>query len=405
MRQLDPISWFLKDEEVASRLMQLTVLLAQLKRRPDICKAFYEILGPVKNRLPLPFIFLFFVRKILFGKMSETFLAWYLKEGLEFFSKKFIVGNGIDQIRKNVQKHVGRGYLFSIDILGEASLSEEEADQYADNYCELMSELSREIKAPDFSASVKLSACYSQIDPFAPEHSVEVIYSRLRKILRVADRYDWHIYLDAEDRDLRDIHLAVFEKAYSEYGSRARFVLQSYFYDSDITLKLCDLRSRVKDQLWVRQVLGAYWDYEQYLAQLRNWKNSIITVKSFADNAFFWIYKHGCLNGLKMVPATQNASRILQCLRFYKPPEFQMLYGMGAPLQKELLHSGEKVRLYMPVSYPEGNIVQFLGYLLRRILENTSQMNFICQNSGAKMKKAAKVLRAGLSEKRSEGGF
>jgi RHH-type proline utilization regulon transcriptional repressor/proline dehydrogenase/delta 1-pyrroline-5-carboxylate dehydrogenase len=53
--------------------------------------------------------------------------------------------------------------------------------------------------------------------------------------------------------------------------------------------------------------------------------------------------------------------------------EFQMLYGMAEPIKSALIDLGQRVRVYTPF----GEILPGMAYLVRRLLENTSNSSFL----------------------------
>src|SRR5207247_5534850 len=53
--------------------------------------------------------------------------------------------------------------------------------------------------------------------------------------------------------------------------------------------------------------------------------------------------------------------------------EFQMLYGMADPVKQALVSLGERVRVYTPY----GQLLPGMAYLVRRLLENTSNESFL----------------------------
>src|SRR6202035_2982586 len=53
--------------------------------------------------------------------------------------------------------------------------------------------------------------------------------------------------------------------------------------------------------------------------------------------------------------------------------EFQLLYGMAGPIKRALVDMGYRVREYCPV----GELLPGMSYLVRRLLENTSNEGFL----------------------------
>jgi RHH-type proline utilization regulon transcriptional repressor/proline dehydrogenase/delta 1-pyrroline-5-carboxylate dehydrogenase len=401
VKVFDPLGWVLKDEKLALPFLRFGAIFPYLKKgEGDLTlKVFDETVGRVRYP-PLYLKFLILLRKFLDERIIRI-----LRGGFNLFSKRFIAGSNPTTISRKIAEYQKMGYSFSLDLLGEAVLSEKEADKYLEKYCQLLSLVSREIESDDLSSSLKLSAFYSQIDPFSPIDSARRILDRLFYVFEfIAKHLPWHFYLDAEERDLREIHFAVFKELFKEHGDRVRFVLQSYFKDSDKTLeRLIELNEASKSDLWVRLVMGAYWDFEQCLSELRGWDSYVIRNKIFADRAFSELLRRGNEAGLIMVPATHNVSKIIESVR-YKPKEIQLLFGLGEVFAKPLRKAGFKVRFYMPTFwFSEGCGAEGgLAYLLRRIVENTSQMNFLYQHQGRKMRVALRRLESFLKDFKKE---
>jgi RHH-type proline utilization regulon transcriptional repressor/proline dehydrogenase/delta 1-pyrroline-5-carboxylate dehydrogenase len=53
--------------------------------------------------------------------------------------------------------------------------------------------------------------------------------------------------------------------------------------------------------------------------------------------------------------------------------EFQALYGMADPIKDALVTMGQRVRIYTPY----GQLLPGMAYLVRRLLENTSNESFL----------------------------
>ena len=57
--------------------------------------------------------------------------------------------------------------------------------------------------------------------------------------------------------------------------------------------------------------------------------------------------------------------------------ELQVLRGLGDDLQRALVAEGHRVRTYCPV----GDLVAGMAYLVRRLLENTSNESFLAEQA------------------------
>ncbi|MBI2108696.1 MAG: proline dehydrogenase family protein [Parcubacteria group bacterium] len=405
---MDPVQW-LDDEVLASGLTRFVSILPYLTRPEDLVLAFREILLPIRSHLPPAFIPL-----LLAERLSPCCFAFLLKQSLPFIASRFVAGNGLKEILKVTRRYKREGFEVNLDILGEMVLSEKEAEQYAEAYQNLISELRHHVPFGTISLSCKVSAFFSQSSATAPEYAAEKILERLTPVVEAVSKEGGHVYLDAEEYERQEIHFLVFQHLYKKFGNCVRFVLQAYLRGGgDLFEKLCELHVP-ETPLHVRLVRGAYWDYEHYRAELQCWsKPPVFSVKEETDKQYLSILRLGLLKGVRIVPATHNAASIVKAEKLLREnrgtsnlapliPEFQFLYGMGEPYGKILVNKNIPVRFYMPVIYPKGNLSHAVGYLVRRLVENRSQMSFMVKHRGKKLDKALELL--GPIEQREKGG-
>src|SRR5690606_38928602 len=134
----------------------------------------------------------------------------------------------------------------------------------------------------------------------------------------------------------------------------------------------------------VRLVKGAYWDFENVRAQQRNWPVPVWSEKAETDAHFEKLSLIMLENTDLIAPAfaTHNvrscAHAIAQAERLHVDPlagEFQTLYGMAEDLKHALVQGGHRVREYCAI----GELLPGMAYLVRRLLENTSNEGFLRQ--------------------------
>jgi RHH-type proline utilization regulon transcriptional repressor/proline dehydrogenase/delta 1-pyrroline-5-carboxylate dehydrogenase len=299
----------------------------------------------------------------------------------------------------------GMGAAVSGDILGEAVVSEKEADAHLAKYFEFLDYLRLQAESwaplgsgtlsldwghsPKINVSVKPSALYSQQRPAAFEHSVESSAERLRELYRKAVKIGAHVVLDMESRELKNITLALYKRVnlepeFLDYPHTG-LIVQSYLKESDRDLEDLLAWARSHSQRFtVRLVKGAYWEAERVLAAQRGWPLAIYQDKGQTDLAFERLALRLLENHpfLDLACASHNARTIawvLENARQLKVPadrlEFQLLYGMADPLLKALLEEGLRVRVYAPV----GELLPGMAYVIRRLLEATAPDSFLRQ--------------------------
>ena len=161
------------------------------------------------------------------------------------------------------------------------------------------------------------------------------------------------------------------------------FALQAYLRDSyQDAERMLDWAARNGHRFTVRLVKGAYWDYEKVIAGQRAWPVPVYLCKSETDANYERVTRLLLEHPAHVYPAlaTHNVRTIAHALVYgeklgLKPGdvEFQMLYGMATPIRRALVRLGRRVREYCPV----GELVPGMAYLVRRLLENTSNEGFL----------------------------
>src|SRR5947209_13776756 len=194
-------------------------------------------------------------------------------------ARQFMLGNDDKEIVATLRKSHEQGIAFTVDILGEAVVSEAEADQYAQRYLDLMDLLGREIvrwhhpcksndsprgPVPPLNVSVKISALYSQLHPTDPDTAIDRIAARLRPILQRAKELGAFINFDMESYVLKDLTLRVFKHVFGEpefvNGPACGLAMQAYLRDCENDLRdIVEWARSHKRRITVRLVKGAYW--------------------------------------------------------------------------------------------------------------------------------------------------
>lgn len=379
-RFIDPIKW-IKSESAASRaLIRFIAVFPYLENANTAASIFRETLKPFKKELPK-----FFGAFFVISRLTPKIFVFLMRIGIRLFANRFIAGNGTKEITKTIKNYSERGYLVNIDILGEAVLSEKEAENYKNLYLRLINELGPQLPSGALSISLKSSAFYSQAFSSAPEHASDKIVERMTPIFKALKRFNGHAFLDAEEYSFRQVHLLIFQKLYKQFGGMVRFVIQGYLKTSFRMIWELYNINRATDPIHIRLVRGAYWDHECYRAEILGWDESpVFTEKEDTDKNYEYVLSEGIAMGFKMIPGTHNIESVLVAEKigaeFNQPiTEYQFLYGIGEPYAKELLRKNIPVRFYMPVLYPKGNLTEAMAYLARRI--NESQVSFVMRGN------------------------
>ncbi len=315
----------------------------------------------------------------------------------------FIAGTTFAEAQPVVTALRGQSTGFSADILGEAVVSEREAEAHVAVYLKLLDELAALAggwtplgsgtlnldwgHTPKINISVKPSALYSQLRPSAFSHSVERAKERLREIYRRAMKLGAHVILDMETREHKNLTLEIYkslnlEPEFVDYP-HSGLILQSYLRESDRDLDdLLAWARNHRQRFTVRLVKGAYWEAEQVWAAQRNWPLPVFLDKRETDLAYErqaqrLLENHPFLDFACASHNIRTIAWVLENARQLKVPtdrlEFQVLYGMADPLARALVAEGLRVRVYVPI----GALIPGMAYLIRRLLEVTAPQAFL----------------------------
>jgi RHH-type proline utilization regulon transcriptional repressor/proline dehydrogenase/delta 1-pyrroline-5-carboxylate dehydrogenase len=388
------------DEAVKVQLFRFIDALPLLKTPESIARHLREYFAVIRHRLPG---WMRFGLKLMPEHgVGGRVLAWSAHINARRLARKFIAGSNVAEALVAIEKLRRRNMGFTIDLLGEATITESEADHYQGQYLELISGLAREVNhwpaidqidrdhngpIPRVNVSVKLSSLYSQFDPIDPEGTAAAVIDRLRPILRLARRHRAFVNFDMEQHAFKDTTLRIFREVLSEEEFHdwpdVGIAIQAYLRDceNDLARLLAFVRQR-GTPVWVRLVKGAYWDYETAICDQMDWPIPVFTRKWESDANYEKMSRFLLENYQQLRPAfgTHNVRSIsyaLACADQLGLPagsyEFQMLYGMADPIKDVLVKMGHRVRIYTPY----GQLLPGMAYLVRRLLENTSNESFL----------------------------
>jgi RHH-type proline utilization regulon transcriptional repressor/proline dehydrogenase/delta 1-pyrroline-5-carboxylate dehydrogenase len=391
------MEWSMRDEHFKTQLFRFVDVLPTLTSSSEVAKHLKEYLGDDEVKLS---------PALRMGLKAAGGMSWLFGSGIKAqvtgMARQFMLGDDDKEIVATLKKLHEQNIAFTVDILGETVVSESEADLYARRYLDLMDLLAREIskwqrpcksneslrgQLPPLNVSVKISALYSQIQPTDPDTAIDRISARLRPILRRAKELGAFINFDMESYVLKDLTLRLFKTIFSESefasGPACGLAMQAYLKDCETDLRdvLAWARER-KRRIAVRLVKGAYWDYETIIAQQRHWPIPVFAQKPETDANFEKLSllllenddvidaAFGTHNVRSIAYVLAQSERLGVARRNF---EFQMLYGMADPIKAAVLKMGCRLREYCPV----GELLPGMAYLVRRLLENTSNEGFL----------------------------
>jgi RHH-type proline utilization regulon transcriptional repressor/proline dehydrogenase/delta 1-pyrroline-5-carboxylate dehydrogenase len=338
------------------------------------------------------------------GRLSAAATGRVLATGVGQMAGRFIVGEDAARSVPALEKLWRSGVATTVDLLGEATVTADEADRYAAR-CEAALEVlcaaavawpaNPVLEAdgagpiPRVNLSVKISALTPHLRPDAPQRAVADASARLRPLLRKARDLGAHLHIDMESLDDREAvletALSLLEEPEFRQGPSAGIVLQAYLKESPEHLEAILGRVRRADRavpLTIRLVKGAYWDHELVHAQQLGWDVPVWEDRAACDRCFELLTKR-LLEAFPLVRpaiASHNLRSVAHALTIQeelgldvRDVEYQVLRGLGDDLQRALADRGMRVRTYCPV----GDLVAGMAYLVRRLLENSSNDSFL----------------------------
>lgn len=324
--------------------------------------------------------------------MSEPFTRIALKAAMELLGKDFVAGQTIETALAKTKLEQKQGYSFSYDMLGEGARTEKQAKKFFANYMGALDALKDTDKdKPLFfrpNVSIKLSAIHPRYTLLQQDRVITELYDRIKQIALKAKKYNLSISIDAEESYRLDSELELFTKLILDKDldgfDGVGFVLQAYQKRAiPIIHYLRDLAKKQNKQIPIRLVKGAYWDSEIKWSQIDGVEDyPVFTRKSHTDLSYLACSAELLQNTKYFFPqfATHNALTAAAVITLAEhlgeetSYEFQRLFGMGDAFYNQMI-AKRACRIYTPV----GPFKDLLPYLIRRLMENGANSNFINQ--------------------------
>ena len=397
------LAWAMSNPGLRVQLFRFIDTLPALHSKSEIAVHLQEYLGDESVELPsaLKGMLNFANPDSMPGQVAATTVA----TAVETLAHRYIAGENIKQVLKTIERLRKDKMAFTVDLLGEAVITEAEAQSYLERYLDLMQQLAEAAKnwatvplidqadgepLPKVQVSVKLTAFYSQFDPLDPQGSEARVSDRIRILLRHAKELGVAVHFDMEQYEYKDLIFNILKKLLLEEEFRTRtdigMTIQAYLRDSEQDAKaLIDWAKERGYPITIRLVKGAYWDQETIKAEQKHWPQPVYNDKLATDANFENItqlllenhqYVYAAI-GSHNVRSQAHAIAIAQSLKVpSRCFEMQVLYGMGDKLAKALVDQDYRVRVYCPY----GELLPGMAYLIRRLLENTANSSFLRQN-------------------------
>jgi RHH-type proline utilization regulon transcriptional repressor/proline dehydrogenase/delta 1-pyrroline-5-carboxylate dehydrogenase len=341
-------------------------------------------------------------------KPGRVALGAAVAAGVRHMAHRFIAGESPGDALDELASLWRAGIATSVDLLGETTLTADEADRYAERCVEALEALAAAYAGypeqpvlerdpagdiPRANLSVKVTALTPLIRPSAPRRGLDDAAGRLRPLLRRARELGAHLHVDMESVDTRETTLELLFELLGEAefhpGPSVGVVLQAYLRDAEAELEqvLARARSSEREQpLTIRLVKGAYWDHEVVEARQHGWAPPVFEEKRESDRSFEALSRRLLDRSrehpgeVRVALGSHNLRSLAHAIAYNRLSgggdetlELQVLRGLGDDLAVAIAAMGLRVRSYCPV----GDLVAGMAYLVRRLLENTANESFL----------------------------
>jgi proline dehydrogenase len=268
------------------------------------------------------------------------------------FARRFIAGETVAEAIDAARAVESRGFLHTLDFLGEGVTSLAEADAATREYLQIIDAISE--SGTGRNLSLKLTQLGLDVDRA----------STIDNLRRIFDRAGgFFIRIDMENSRYTDVTLDIFETLWQQDYRHMGIVLQADLHRTEV-----DARRMLALGARIRLVKGAYKEPKSVAYQKKRDVNA----------AYARLLKLLLAEGNYPAVATHDPAMLDVARRFASehriPPdrfEFQMLYGIRRDLQAALLKEGYRVRVYIPFGR------QWFPYFMRRLGERPANLSFV----------------------------
>ena len=397
-RQQAELDRMLRVPEDKATLVQLTDRAFRSHSPARVAEQFTHIL----DIQGIPRFFSPLDRALLRG--FQTFGGWLpgvsvpmMKDHMQHETANVVLPAEPDVLKEHLRARQVEGVRMNVNFLGEALLGEDEARRRLHEYVEAL--CSEDIEC----LSVKISTIDSQISALARSHTVANLCDQLELLYRAAadsrfvrdgQSVPKFVYLDMEEyRDMRltaEAFMRTLERPGLEKIS-AGIALQAYIPDSRRVLRELQAwaHGRVANDgspITVRIVKGANLEMERVEASLRGWPQAPFKTKAETDANYKRMLTEAItaenLAAVRIGVASHNLFDLAYGLVLSEQAEagdrvqFEMLEGMANHQRRALFAHSHNLLLYAPACHKE-DFLNAIGYLIRRLDENTGPDNFL----------------------------
>src|SRR4051812_33565718 len=333
-----------------------------------------------------------------FGSYLPGVAMPFVKSHMQQETANVILPAERELLAEHLRARWDEGVRMNVNYLGEALLGEEDARRRLQGYLTALQQPEIEV------ISVKISTIYSQISVIAREHTIDILCDRLELLFRAAAKAKFvrrdgtsvpkFVYLDMEEYRDKDLTAEVFMRTLDRPGleqARAGIALQAYIPDSFATQHRINewARKRVSaggSPVTIRLVKGANMEAERVEASIRGWPQAPYKTKVETDANYLRMLHEGMrpenLAAVRLGIASHNLFTLAYGLVLATKNsavdrvQFEMLEGMANHQRRALFELTGNMLLYAPACKQE-DFTNAIGYLVRRLDENTGPDNFL----------------------------
>ncbi|RPE66709.1 L-proline dehydrogenase /delta-1-pyrroline-5-carboxylate dehydrogenase [Tibeticola sediminis] len=333
----------------------------------------------------------------ILAKGGEPLVRKGVDMAMRLMGEQFVLGQTIAEALARARTLEAQGFRHSYDMLGEAALTDADAERYFQAYAEAINAIGAAAQGRGVreraGISIKLSALHPRYSRSQRARVLAELYPRLRTLARLARAQDIGLNIDAEESERLELSLELLARLCAEPDLAGwdgiGFVVQAYQKRSPAVIDALIALARQRGQrLMVRLVKGAYWDAEIKRAQLDGMDDyPVWTRKTHTDVCYLACARRLLAAADAVYPqfATHNAHTVAAIVELAGPDtppqayEFQCLHGMGEALYAQVVAPPERGGLGRPcrIYAPVGTHETLLAYLVRRLLENGANTSFV----------------------------
>ncbi|MDG2208342.1 MAG: bifunctional proline dehydrogenase/L-glutamate gamma-semialdehyde dehydrogenase [Pirellulales bacterium] len=333
-----------------------------------------------------------------FGSYLPGVATPLVREKMQRETANVILPAEEEHLTEHLQQRQQDGIRMNVNLLGEAVLGEQEAERRLRDYHQLLELDELEV------LSVKISNLYSQNRPVSRDCCVPILCDRFESLLRKATRETFTraggtqvpkmIYLDMEEYRDMEITAEMFAATLDRAGlerARAGIALQAYLPDSYAVqqriTEWAQQRTREgKSPITIRIVKGANMEMERVEASIAGWAQAPFQSKLETDANYKRMLTYGLADHRAKSVHLGIASHNLLDLSYalaaaadadaFELVQFEMLEGMANHQRRALHEVANNLLLYAPAC-KQDDFINSIGYLIRRLDENTGPANFL----------------------------